>query len=137
MDKNTRIKLVRTDKGLTQAQLGELCGVSGEMIRQYEAGLRNPKLETVKKIASALDVTYQYLLDLENDDMDVLNRLFGEKQMADIAFWANASGRPLYAFMDYCLSVGLARVSGDIAEENPDLAWQKMELDFKAGEREG
>lgn len=48
------IKEIRLSKGLTQKQLGELCGMSESMIRQYELGYRNPKRETIEKIADAL-----------------------------------------------------------------------------------
>ena len=43
------IKEIRLSKGLTQKQLGELCGMSESMIRQYELGYRNPKRETKEK----------------------------------------------------------------------------------------
>lgn len=49
------IKRIRKEKGLTQKQLGEKCGMSESTLRQYELGFRNPKIETVRKIAVALD----------------------------------------------------------------------------------
>lgn len=59
------IKLIRKEKGITQKQLGEKCGLSEAMIRQYELGLRNPKLENLKKIAKAFDI---YVGDLLADN---------------------------------------------------------------------
>lgn len=56
------LKRIRIEKGLTQKKLAELCGISEGMIRQYELGLRNPKIETLKKLANALD-TDIYILD--------------------------------------------------------------------------
>ena len=54
------IKRIRKDKNLTQKQLGEKCGIAESTIRRYELGLLNPKFETIKKIAIALDVeTYE------------------------------------------------------------------------------
>ncbi len=49
------LKHIRKEKGLTQKKLGELCGMSEVMIRQYELGYRKPKFETLEKIAKALD----------------------------------------------------------------------------------
>lgn len=53
------IKLVRQQKGMTQAQLAVAIGTTSQNISQYERGVRNPKIETLQKIAAALgeDVT--------------------------------------------------------------------------------
>lgn len=58
------IKRIRKEKNLTQKQLGEKCGMSESTLRQYEIGYRNPKLETIRRIAAALDV---YISDLVDD----------------------------------------------------------------------
>ena len=58
-----KIKYCRKEKGLTQKALGELCGMSSEKISQYERGIRNPKWLAVNKIARALNVSANYLLD--------------------------------------------------------------------------
>ena len=50
------IRNIRKEKGLTQKQLGERCGIAEANIRKYELGGANPKLETINKIAKALDV---------------------------------------------------------------------------------
>ena len=64
MDEGNKIKEIRKKKGLTQKQLGERLGVSQTMIAQYENGKRKPKLETLNKIASALDVSVSELRDV-------------------------------------------------------------------------
>lgn len=63
-----KIKALRKTKGLTQKKLGELCGIAEPTIRKYELGLLNPKVETIKKIAVALDVSFTELLDWEEMD---------------------------------------------------------------------
>lgn len=55
------IKRMRIEKGLTQKQLGHLCGMADSAIRRYENGRANPKNETLQKIASGLGVP---LIDL-------------------------------------------------------------------------
>lgn len=50
------IKKIRLEKGLSQKELGEKLGVSQQMIGQWETGKTNPKLETIHKIADALNV---------------------------------------------------------------------------------
>jgi transcriptional regulator with XRE-family HTH domain len=64
------IKCIRKQKRLTQKQLGELCNpsISAATIRKYELSILNPKLETLQKISTALDVS---ITDL-NDDLDML-----------------------------------------------------------------
>lgn len=52
-----KIKHLRSNKGLTQKQLGELCGIAESTIRRYELGLLNPKKETIEKNCRALCVS--------------------------------------------------------------------------------
>lgn len=52
-----KIKNLRKKRGLTQKQLGERCGIADSNIRKYENGQQNPKIETLRKIADALNVT--------------------------------------------------------------------------------
>lgn len=63
MNVGEQIKYYRKQKGYTQKQLGELCGMADSAIRRYEAGRANPKIETLAKIANALDLTVEDFLD--------------------------------------------------------------------------
>lgn len=56
-----KIRTFRKQKGWTQKKLGEKCGINEANIRKYELGTQNPKKETLKRIAEALNVS---LLDL-------------------------------------------------------------------------
>ena len=47
----------RKKAGLTQKELAEKVGVATITIQQYERGLREPKIETVARIAEALNVS--------------------------------------------------------------------------------
>ena len=49
------IKNLRKAAGLTQKQLGEKLGISFQSIAQWETGKRIPKIETLRKIANALN----------------------------------------------------------------------------------
>jgi len=62
MTTGEKIKAHRLDRGLTQKSLAELCGMIEPTIRKYESGRANPKLETLKKIANALEVSVNDLL---------------------------------------------------------------------------
>ena len=67
MTTGERIQKARKAKKLSQRELGEMLGVSGSMIGQYENNLRKPKYETLVKIASQLDVSPHYLAKMTDD----------------------------------------------------------------------
>lgn len=56
------IRKFRQERKMTQKELGNALGVSAQMIAQYETGKRNPKFETLEKIAMALNVSVPDLL---------------------------------------------------------------------------
>ncbi|WEA13300.1 helix-turn-helix domain-containing protein [Lactococcus garvieae] len=57
----TRLKLARLKKGLTQKQVAEKLEISQAMYQKWEQGLRNPKQDTIKRLAIALEVSPEYL----------------------------------------------------------------------------
>ena len=58
-----KIKEIRTSRGLTQKKLAEKSGLAEITIRQYENEKREPKIDALIKIASALNVTVISFLD--------------------------------------------------------------------------
>lgn len=62
MTTGQRIQQARKKAGLSQKQLGEKLGLSASMIGQWENDLRNPKRETLERIADALNVSVAYFL---------------------------------------------------------------------------
>lgn len=72
MNTGEKIKILRIKKGLTQKQLGEMCGMADSAIRRYESERANPKLATLQKIAVALNVPIE---ELYSDTTIDLNRL--------------------------------------------------------------
>lgn len=57
-----RLKKLREEKGLTQARLSELAGISSRMIQKYECGTSRPRFDAAEKLASALGVSVSGLL---------------------------------------------------------------------------
>lgn len=79
MTTGEQIKFFRKQKHFSQKELGELLGVSAAMIGQYETGKRNPKFETLEKIANALGVPVWRLTDIEsNKKVEELQSLINE-----------------------------------------------------------
>lgn len=70
-----RIKALRTDRGLSQAELADEAGTSEEWIRKLERGVRAPSLATLDAVSRALGVTVAALFagaDPERDRFEVL-----------------------------------------------------------------
>lgn len=63
------IRKYRIEKGLTQKQLGEKCNIAEPTIRRYELNKLHPKIKTLAKIASALNIDVYVLLENTIDDM--------------------------------------------------------------------
>lgn len=57
MTNGERIKQARLQRGMTQKELAEKLGVSESYVSQYERSVRNPKRDTLQKIAEALETT--------------------------------------------------------------------------------
>lgn len=96
-----RISELLQKKHMTQRELGVRVGVSEGVISRYVSGEREPKPEMVANIATALNVTSDYLLGIEHskfdfsgicriiarnssnmsdqDKRDLINALFGEE----------------------------------------------------------
>ena len=71
------IKAARKKAGMTQEELGKKIGVFGSSMAQWENDLRNPKLDTLQRIASALGVPVQELIsDWEAVDKEEFKRVF-------------------------------------------------------------
>lgn len=56
MNVGERIRKYRTERGMTQKELAEKCGMFDSAIRRYEIGKQNPKKETLERIAAALEI---------------------------------------------------------------------------------
>ena len=66
MDIAQSIKKSREEQGLTQKALADKMGVTPVLISQYENGKRNPKIETLRKIADALGMSVTDLVGSDN-----------------------------------------------------------------------
>lgn len=62
-----RLKLLRTEKGITQEQLAKDTGLSQSAITYWETGKRVPNAQVVIILARYFGVTTDYLLGESND----------------------------------------------------------------------
>lgn len=72
------IQQARKSAGLSQKQLGEKLGLSASMIGQWENDLRNPKYDTIKRIAAALCVEWTELVPEEQQGQTVIDHIKGK-----------------------------------------------------------
>lgn len=68
MSIDENIKLYRKINRLTQKQLAEKLGITDSAITKYEKGEREPKIETLIKIAEVLNVPIEQLLSSPADE---------------------------------------------------------------------
>lgn len=103
MDTGKKIKLIRSFRGLTQKELGDLAGIHEVAIRKYELGKNTPKPEQLRKIAAALNVNVNSLVkfDIEADG-DILPLLFAIDEVFNITI-KEIDGNPGLFFDDTSL----------------------------------
>ena len=59
---------IRKEKKMTQTELAEKVGVGDTAICNYEKGLREPNLGTLKKLATVLECTVDELIGDDDDE---------------------------------------------------------------------
>lgn len=63
-----RLRQLRKEKKLTQRQLAEMVGLRHSVVSFYEIGERIPSPEIIKKLASSLHVSSDYLLGIDKGE---------------------------------------------------------------------
>lgn len=69
MDFKFVLKDLREQKGLSQAELANMVGVSQGVISQYERGDRKPTNKIHSKLSKALGVSMDYLMNGNEDNV--------------------------------------------------------------------
>ncbi len=94
------IKKARLKAGLTQKQLGERIGITAQSVAQWETGRREPKLQSLERIADALHISLASIYGLPEDKTNAVEiALFAseqndgkvDKEMFDERFWVELS----------------------------------------------
>ena len=58
-----QVKALRTQRGLTQAQLAEAAEMTSDEVSRIERGTREPRFATIERLAAALDAPPRKLFD--------------------------------------------------------------------------
>jgi len=117
-----KVRDARIELGLTQPQLGELCGVSGRAVQTYEKGEKMPREATMLKLAKALHVSAKFLTDKECDNpladiekdgyIEEARERYGAKGVRDVQALLN-DNQALFA-------------GGELSEEQKDEFFQAI-----------
>lgn len=81
-----KIAFSRKEKKMSQAELGKLSGINGDIIGKYERDEMKPSIETARKLSDALEVSLDYLVgdrDLKVLDKKTLQRLEDIEKLPD------------------------------------------------------
>ena len=77
MTTGQRIKAARQSAGLTQKELGAKMGIAYQTLAQWENDLRKPKMDTLQRLACALNVPAAELMG--NDGRIITERMLDEE----------------------------------------------------------
>lgn len=58
-----KLKAIRALRGMTQQELADRAGLEQSAIAKFEAGKREIRTDTLRRLCEALDVKIQYLID--------------------------------------------------------------------------
>lgn len=83
MDFPKRLKLLRTNKKMTQEELGKKINVTKVSVSGYESGNRKPDIETTQKIADFFEVSVDYLLGRTDNNRYNENKITSKATAAD------------------------------------------------------
>ena len=68
-----KLKKLRIERGLTQAQLAQKVGIGASTVGMYEGNIRKPSFEVLLKLAIFFNVSTDYLISDEKDDENLRN----------------------------------------------------------------
>ena len=75
MDFAERLKMLRTEAGLTRTETAKLAGCSREIYQSWESGRRTPSLRNIQGLATAFDVDSNKLIGGYPSVADIEERL--------------------------------------------------------------
>ena len=101
-----RIKLLRTEKGLTQTELAKVLNVARSTLSQYESNQRTPSDDMKLKLSNIFNVSVYYLLgktDIKNylEDPNVTIALHSDETSLDYSDLSDEAKKEVQDFIEY------------------------------------
>lgn len=120
MTTGEKIKKARTEKGMSQARLAQMIGVTQQAIAQFESDKNKPKYNTLRKLSSVLQV------NLEAFDWD---EVLSEEDARDLQYENEEIEQEEYsAFSRFLVSHG-ANVYTELEDSEDDFINAYISLD--------
>lgn len=107
-----RIQAARKRAGYTQKKLAEICDVATGTIQQYELDKRQPRIEQLQKIASALNIDARELLEWKDipevrDEVYSLSLSMMKEDLSNKRYNFESEDRQkLIDEIDNCIAIG-------------------------------
>ena len=116
---NTTLKSIRKSKGITQEQLADAVGVSGQAVSKWEiSGLPDPSL--LPAIADYLDVTIDELFGRKKEELGVLDQIVRYLK-------AKPDDEKFRTIMNICYAFSIACCGGDNFEPVPEHVYKNQD----------
>ena len=104
------IKSIREKKHISQKQLAAAIGTSQSAIAEYESGQKTPKLETLSRIAEALDTSVLALLPSDMTEYAIIPTEYEAELLAVVSFLNDAGQKKVMEYARDILKISDYRV---------------------------
>lgn len=119
---NERLKVLRTERDLSQQALANMIKISKSSINMYERGEREPSLEMLENLADFFNVDLDYLLG--KSEHRNKNAWLFEQSLSDVEFTPKSKGVKIPVLGNVAAGVPLGAVTDilDYEEISEDMA---------------
>lgn len=118
------LRLIRERRGLTLQQMEEITGIALNTISRYERGVISPNADTALKIAQALGVTVDELLNETTKQEFEVKIVMGVKNLTGVAGIEITDNTFLYGVQDDEPQIHIA---GKVRIDTPELREKALE----------
>ena len=106
------LKHFRTAANMSQQELSNAAGVTTRMIQQYERGVSQPRFSVAEKLANALSISIEELLDTKEAAVGELGDTYGSRAQRD--------------FLNTAERFTALMAGGDIPQEDKEAAFMMV-----------
>lgn len=139
------LKILRKSFGISQRALGKKIDMSGQYIAKIENDERNPTLETLKKIALALDVELSELLERPKLTGEIFieyvsknntsyNDVLKNTKLNDVSLKLAFINEPIYSLNGYDYSLDDYYIVGEYLGFSKDFLEKRLDIDSQIRE---
>ena len=95
----TRVQQLRTSRGMSRKELADQAGLSAAAIGHIETEQRSPNATTIAALATALEVSADYLLGLRSEEQEIPESQEGQVLFRRFAKLSDADRKTLDRFL--------------------------------------